>query len=105
MLTEQSAGEIICEVSDESGKQQKERYDIVVLSTALIPPKNVESLKDAVGVDLNSRDETEDVTDGKGWPPVINRILSLRSRTIQRFRVIARITARKAKKHQNAHNG
>ncbi len=38
---------------DEQGKLQKAHYDVVVLSTALIPPKNVGSFKETANLDLN----------------------------------------------------
>jgi heterodisulfide reductase subunit A len=46
-------GDLLLNYLDEQGKLQKENYDIVVLSTALIPPKDVEALKKAAGLDLN----------------------------------------------------
>lgn len=46
-------GELQLGYLDEQGKFQKDKYDIVVLSTALIPPKNVDKLKDAAAICLN----------------------------------------------------
>ena len=40
-------------LDEEDGELQKERYDLVVLSTGLTPPKNVEALTEAAGVALN----------------------------------------------------
>jgi heterodisulfide reductase subunit A len=38
---------------DEQGKPQNEPYDMVVLSTALVPPKNAGALKEAADVNFN----------------------------------------------------
>ncbi len=38
---------------DENGKFEKDRYDLVVLSTALVPPKGVSTFKEAAGLVLN----------------------------------------------------
>lgn len=46
-------GELLLNYLDEQGKLQKEHYDLVVLSTALIPPKNVGMFKEAAGLNLN----------------------------------------------------
>ncbi len=46
-------GDLLLSYLDERGNFKKERYDIVVLSTALIPPKNVRMFKEAAGLDLN----------------------------------------------------
>ncbi|MHC4433216.1 MAG: 4Fe-4S binding protein, partial [Planctomycetota bacterium] len=46
-------GELALSYVDEQGNFKKELYDLVVLSTALIPPKNVGMLKEAAGFDLN----------------------------------------------------
>jgi heterodisulfide reductase subunit A len=54
-VVEQAAhkGDLLLSYLDEGGKLQKERYDLVVLSTALIPPKTVGTFKDAAGLELN----------------------------------------------------
>ncbi len=46
-------GELLLNYLDEQGKFQKERYDLVVLSTAMIPPKNVRMFKEAADLNLN----------------------------------------------------
>jgi heterodisulfide reductase subunit A len=46
-------GDLLLNYLDESGKMQKEHYDLVVLSTALIPPKNVSMFRKAAGLNLN----------------------------------------------------
>ncbi|MHC4547065.1 MAG: hypothetical protein ACYSYL_21570, partial [Planctomycetota bacterium] len=46
-------GELMLNYLDEQGKFQKERYDLVVLSTAMIPPKNVRLFKEAADLNLN----------------------------------------------------
>ncbi|MHC4188808.1 MAG: FAD-dependent oxidoreductase [Planctomycetota bacterium] len=46
-------GDLLLNYLDEQGKLQKEHYDLVVLSTALIPPKNVRMFKEAAGLNLN----------------------------------------------------
>jgi heterodisulfide reductase subunit A len=46
-------GELMLGYLDEKGKLQKEQYDLVVLSTALIPPKGVGALREAAGLALN----------------------------------------------------
>jgi heterodisulfide reductase subunit A len=46
-------GELVLSYLDEQGSFKKELYDLVVLSTAMIPPKNVGKLKEAAGFDLN----------------------------------------------------
>jgi heterodisulfide reductase subunit A len=46
-------GELLLSYLDEQGKLQTERYDLVVLSTALVPPKNVGMFKEAAGLNLN----------------------------------------------------
>ncbi|HDZ22016.1 hypothetical protein LCGC14_0015070 [marine sediment metagenome] len=38
---------------DETGQLQTQRYDLVVLSTALTPPANIEAFSEAAGVELN----------------------------------------------------
>ncbi|MHC4526854.1 MAG: 2Fe-2S iron-sulfur cluster-binding protein, partial [Planctomycetota bacterium] len=48
-----SSGELLLSYLDEQGNFQKQHYDLVVLSTALIAPKDVGMLKEAAGVDLN----------------------------------------------------
>lgn len=45
--------DLILSYLDEQGILQKEVYNLVVLSTALTPPKNVDKLKDAAGFVLN----------------------------------------------------
>ncbi len=46
-------GDLLLSYLDECGKMQKEHYDLVVLSTALIPPKNVSMFRKAAGLNLN----------------------------------------------------
>jgi heterodisulfide reductase subunit A len=46
-------GELLLNYLDEQGKLQKELYDLVVLSTAMIPPKNVRMFKEAADLNLN----------------------------------------------------
>ncbi|MHC4109519.1 MAG: FAD-dependent oxidoreductase [Planctomycetota bacterium] len=46
-------GELMLNYLDEQGKFQKKRYDLVVLSTAMIPPKNVRLFKEAADLNLN----------------------------------------------------
>ncbi len=41
---------------DEAGKLQKEQYDVVVLATALVPPKNFGAFTKAAGIELNKYD-------------------------------------------------
>ncbi len=54
-LVEQAPGsdDLLLGYLDEEGTLQKERYDLVVLSTALVPPKNVEAIAQAGGLVLN----------------------------------------------------
>ena len=54
-VVEQADGseELLLSYLDEQGSLKKERYDVVVLSTALVAPKNVSQLKKAANLDLN----------------------------------------------------
>ncbi len=54
-VVEQADGseELLLSYLDEQGSLKKERYDVVVLSTALIAPKNVSRLKEAANLNLN----------------------------------------------------
>ncbi len=54
-VVEQAAdnGDLLLSFLDERGKLQKERYDLVVLSTALVPPKNMDMFKKVAGLNLN----------------------------------------------------
>ena len=45
--------DLILTYQDEEGKSQTASYDMVILSTALIPPKNMGALEKAAGLDLN----------------------------------------------------
>jgi heterodisulfide reductase subunit A len=48
-----SNGDLLLSYVDERGGFKKEHYNLVVLSTALIPPKNINMLKEAAALDLN----------------------------------------------------
>jgi heterodisulfide reductase subunit A-like polyferredoxin len=48
-----SSGDLLLSYLDEQGSFKKQNYDLVVLATALIAPKNVGMLKKAAGIDLN----------------------------------------------------
>ena len=48
-----SNGNLLLSYVDERGGFKKEHYNLVVLSTALIPPKNIDMLREAAALDLN----------------------------------------------------
>ena len=54
-VVEQADGseELLLSYLDEQGSLKKERYDVVVLSTALVAPKNISQLKKAANINLN----------------------------------------------------
>ncbi len=60
-LVEESANgdDLVLSYLDEAGKLQKQLYDVVVLSTALIPSKGARAFKDAAGLSLNAYDFLE----------------------------------------------
>lgn len=45
--------DLILKFEDEDGILEKERYDLVVLSTGLMPPSGIEKLKERFGIKLN----------------------------------------------------
>ncbi|MFQ6036057.1 MAG: 2Fe-2S iron-sulfur cluster-binding protein [Sedimentisphaerales bacterium] len=48
-----NSDDLLLSFLDEQGKLQKQSYDLVVLSTALIPPKNMAKFKEVAGLKLN----------------------------------------------------